>query len=1028
MQTLLHADSLKQSELLKTLSPVDLDASQRSPCLEQTREDILEKIISWLTVPPTNSNILWFSGVAGSGKSTIAASIAKHFRELDSLGAFVFFSRNKENSPRAVLHGIANSLAMLNLEFKATLCHTLEQNFSIVNADINTQFQKLLLDPLNAILANCNIIVILDALDECSDDEWRRTLVSLIANDFSRLPRNIRFFITSRRNRDISAPFGSKSHITELSLDISDDQTKADILLYLDHRFKGIRAEQNIQNDRWPESHTMESLAKYAGGLFIWAATACSLIRDAYDPDDMLMNLLAKDSDVANNLDGLYTVALGTSGKWNDGHFVRKAPAVLAVVILARVPLTDKSMDLLLGYQDGESAKILSQLGCVIQWAPNQPTRSLHASFADYLTDPKHIGTQPWFVDSALGHRYLALGCLEVLRKQLKFNICGLESSYVLNSELEDLNTRIQQFISPELSYASQFWTTHLDNVEVAEDTDPLLVAVNNCFPGHFLYWLEVLSLLGHVNIAHANLDIPVRMLHGKNVNLGSFFLSAQDFLDRFGPVIAQSVPHIYLSATVCIWVAITGEAVSPPLKGHSDTINSVVFSPDGKHIASGSYDCTVHIWDVMTHKSVGGPLCGHTSSVQSVTFSPDGRHIVSGSGDKTVRIWDAATGEAVGTPLKGHTGGIYSVVFSPDMKHIVSGSLDRTIRIWDIASGQTVAAPLEGHTNWVRSVAFSPDGMYIISGSDDHTVRIWDAITHEAVGTPLKGHTKWVRSVAFSPNGKYVVSGSDDRTIRIWDAMSGEVVVTSLKEQSIRVNSVVFSPDGKQIASGSDDDTVCIWDVVTGKTVCAPLKGHTSSVLSVVFSPDGKYIASGSKDKTVCIWDAITGEAVDPPLKGHSGTIHSVVFSPDGKHIASGSSDGTVHVWDMTTHKSVGAPLKGHTSSIQSVIFSPDGRHIASGSRDKTVRIWDAATGEAAGTPLRGHTSSIRCVAFSPDGKHIVSGSTDRTIRIWDMASGQAVGAPLQGHTEWVRSVAFSPDGMYITSGSEDHTVRIWD
>ncbi|KAF7333241.1 WD40 repeat-like protein [Mycena sanguinolenta] len=177
----------------------------------------------------------------------------------------------------------------------------------------------------------------------------------------------------------------------------------------------------------------------------------------------------------------------------------------------------------------------------------------------------------------------------------------------------------------------------------------------------------------------------------------------------------------------------------------------------------------------VETKELVGTPLEGHTDWVNSVAFSPDGRHIVSGSDDKTIRIWNAATGEAVGTPLEGHTGSVRSVAFSPDGRQIVSGSGDKTIRIWNAATGEAVGTPLEGHTDWVNSVAFSPDGRHIVSGSGDKTIRIWNAATGEAVGTPLEGHTDWVSSVAFSPDGRQIVSGSDDKTIRIWNAAIGE-------------------------------------------------------------------------------------------------------------------------------------------------------------------------------------------------------------------------------------------------------------
>ena len=156
---------------------------------------------------------------------------------------------------------------------------------------------------------------------------------------------------------------------------------------------------------------------------------------------------------------------------------------------------------------------------------------------------------------------------------------------------------------------------------------------------------------------------------------------------------------------------------------------------------------------------------------MQSVAYSPNGRHIISGSEDCTIRIWDAETGAAVGNPLKGHTIAVQSVTYSPDGHHIISGSLDCTIRIWDAETGAAVLNPLEGHIDMVQSVAYSPDGRHIISGSSDRTIRIWDAETGTLVGTPLLGHTSFIKSVAYSPDGQHIVSGSWDGTIHVWDS-----------------------------------------------------------------------------------------------------------------------------------------------------------------------------------------------------------------------------------------------------------------
>jgi serine/threonine protein kinase len=255
-------------------------------------------------------------------------------------------------------------------------------------------------------------------------------------------------------------------------------------------------------------------------------------------------------------------------------------------------------------------------------------------------------------------------------------------------------------------------------------------------------------------------------------------------------------------------------------------------------------------ISDLSSLRFLDKTLTGHSNVVWSVAYSPDGRYLASGSWDKTIKIWEVATGKQLRT-LTGHSDWVNLVVYSPDGRYLASGGDDKTIKIWEVATGKQLRT-LTGHSNMVWSVAYSPDGRYLASGDGDNTIKIWEVATGKELRT-LTGHSDPVLSVVYSPDGRYLASGSYDKTIKIWEVATGRELRT-LAVHTDLVSSVAYSPDGRYLASGSWDKTIKIWEVATGKEL-RTLTGHSREVMSVVYSPDGRYLASGSGDKTIKIW-----------------------------------------------------------------------------------------------------------------------------------------------------------------------------
>ncbi len=318
----------------------------------------------------------------------------------------------------------------------------------------------------------------------------------------------------------------------------------------------------------------------------------------------------------------------------------------------------------------------------------------------------------------------------------------------------------------------------------------------------------------------------------------------------------------------------VEGDRLIDTLQGYGAPIKSIMFSPDGQLLASGTLGGAVNIWQVEEGfpKHALQPLS--LLSTGAVAFSPDGRLLAVGTENAAVALWDVESGLLTHTlavpgtraptvlyipPTSGSNSvvvsryaPIYAVAFSPDSRTLAAGWEGGKILFWRLAD-HTLDSVLETHMlhSDIESLAFSPDGKFLAAIDSDGAVWLWQVETKRLLRT-LVEKSRATSSIAFSPSGQTLACATDD-AVHFWRS-SGQAALHSLPESSAAAGGIAFSPDGQVLAAGYEDGLIRLWRIQDGECLLT-LPAHTSSVVTVAFSPDGRLLATGSYDGTVRVW-----------------------------------------------------------------------------------------------------------------------------------------------------------------------------
>ncbi|PSN61266.1 WD40 repeat-like protein [Corynespora cassiicola Philippines] len=1018
-----------------------------SLCLQGTRSDLLKEVYTWAEGKDPRC-IFWLSGLAGSGKSTIARTVARKYHNEKRLAASFFFSRGGGDVGHAskFVTSIAVQLSQNVPVLRQYVYEAVTERGDIASQALRDQWEHIVLCPLSKLEKQGPYVIVVDALDECDNENDAQLIIRLLLEARSLGNVRIRILLTSRPEVPIRGEFSqitAAGHKDFVLHNIPTYIVNKDIELFLKTEL------QSVGLAGWPDDGAILQLARNASGLFIWAATACVFIREsgqrfaAKRLEVILRNDCNTPTTPEKHLDQIYTTVLEHSilAAYTDEEREEQCRAmryVLGSLVVLYSPLSVQSLSKLLQYADEEEVKqILENLHAIINITEHpQPLHLHHPSFRDSLLDKKRCTNPDFWVPRHSTHEQLASCCLSLMTRAeggLRQDMCALSDPGILRNDIED--SRIAANLTPELQYACRYWVDHLEHgqcsVRDGEATDEFLRE-------HFLHWLEAMSLMKETNRC-VRLVVKLRSLVELSSNVASFLYDAYRFVLRFASILTDAPLQIYSSALLFSpktspvrqvytgKVPLTAEMIHgmdtdwenclSVLHSRTEWRKKLAFSPDGQLLASQYKESAVGLWETMTG-CCRDILIGHSVAIEAITFSPDGQFLATACFPGTVEVWNMTTRQYLHRLVYEENTVAYTIAFSSDSRRIftlATGSFSTILRIWDVATGSCHRV-FEWDTSKITSISFSQDDKVVVAGSGDGNLRVWK-ISGEPYYKTLTGHTNSVEAVAFLQDIGQVASASADSTLRVWDVAKG-MCCSILEGHTGSVIAIAFSSIGQLIASASRDSTIRLWDATI-----KPSRKNSEGLGVDYFSflPDTRlFISSGTEAEVL----EVASRTLYRLPQDRTILNSAAAVSPDSQFFASAAFGSKIRIWEAVSG-SLYKTLKGHEDCVTDVEFSPDSQLLVSGSRDQTVRVWDIASGSCH-LKLEVHTGPIHGVGFSPNGRLVISRSLNSGVQMWELATKRY--CMLQTHSSIIRAIAFSPDSHFVASISGDGKAQVWE
>ncbi|CAE6439047.1 unnamed protein product, partial [Rhizoctonia solani] len=664
METRLNGMSPAKSARYNT---AEVDGIGRNSCTPGTRNMVIDRLLEWARDPEAGS-VFWINGMAGTGKTTIAYTFCERLENAQQLGASFFCSHMIPESCQIknIIPTVSYQLARYSLNFSYALLRVLELKPDAHTFPLKDQYRNLIVEPLMEVRESLpnNIILVIDGLDECENENGIGQFLDVLLSATYSQPLPIRILLSSRPERTIYGRIMGQRDATQLVLDeIYSGLVKADIEAYMRQELSHIP----LTDSQW------SNIIQQCGILFIYAAVACRYLKQAHEVEalDEAVNVVIGSNFIAMEREGKLIDKLYSRVLINafDGYGKREADrtimkSILETAICAMEPMSVEAIASVLHLGNTKRVEaLLRPLRSVLKVTESTGlVTTLHASFCDFLLFSER---SPIFnFDQEKGHTAIATACLKIIdATEPKFNICQLPSSYLSDDEVEDLDLRVNQAITPGLLYACHHWSTHL---YLGKNRGEVITSlVHNFFSARLLLWMEIINLTKRMRFGTSIIHYAEKWCKAQAMpeDLAKMAHDAWQFVSIYANhPISRSTPHIYVSM-LPFWPHYRpiSEAYMPRIGG--------MVQPSGT---------------AMTEREIAllGTWKASGEEAHSISLSVDGARLAVATGD-SIDLIETSTGECLHQLSEQRTKDVRLVAISPDGTRIIFGSHSSTLYLW---------------------------------------------------------------------------------------------------------------------------------------------------------------------------------------------------------------------------------------------------------------------------------------------------------------------------------------------------------